>query len=79
MPISIKEQTVEPLRERIDAFRKSIQPGQGWQVVELVEKFGASHSAINAVVTRHRWVVKRYVQGRPRLLLVNPRDLCQQK
>lgn len=79
MPVTIKEQAAEPLRERLDAFRRTITPGQGWTAAELAEKLDVSVGSLNMVFLRHKWTVKRYLNGRPRLLLVNPKDLCQPK
>jgi len=76
MPIKIHEIVRGDLRMRMDAFRKTIPSGQGYEIEELIDIIKGSSSQLRKVITSNGWGLRfKNNSDRDAWLLVNPKDL----
>ena len=76
MPIKIHEIVRGDLRTRMDAFRKTIPSGQGYEIEELISIVNGSASRIREIVKAEKWGIRyNNDSGNDAWLLVNPKDL----
>lgn len=76
MPIKIHDLVPGDLRTRIDAFRKTIPSGQGYEIEELIPIVKGSASSIRAVIAFQKFGIRfKNASGNDAWLLVNPKDL----
>ena len=72
-------------KERLDAFRQKIRPGEGYTAEELSElpEIGMCAVAIRQTWQRHGWAVKQWDMEKHRSIyyLVHPKtlELCRKK
>ena len=76
MPIKIHTIVRGDLRTRIDAFRKTIPSGQGYEIMELISIVSGSCGRIREVIKSEKWGIRfKNDDGNDAWLLVNPKDL----
>lgn len=76
MPIKIHTIVRGDLRTRMDAFRKTIPSGQGYELEELMPIINCSVTRAREVIKAEKWGIRfKNDNGNDAWLLVNPKDL----